>query len=320
MRDELISIIIPVYNSEKYIVECLESVLTQSYKKIEIIIVNDGSTDRSLEICKHFAQNDNRIVIINQENQGQSMARNNGANHASGNYVFFLDSDDLLQINAIQRMSEELRCDSEIVVCNYKRFSNAKQVDSLSGKNTNTVKRYSRDEYIKEILLLEKNTYAWGILINKEIVITNPFPKGRFFEDLATVPRYLLSVTNVVYIQEELVKYRVSDLSIVSHMNNTKLEDYLFAAKNMLHDIDTIESIGDEYTDVFMGYVYLQLYNYQELINDKVLINECVSFLEKKSAKILKTIKISNFACKLFLWKYLRHIYDYVLRMKKHDR
>jgi len=97
-----VSVIIPVYNTEKYIGETLNSIINQTLKEIEIIVINDGSTDNSLQIINEYARIDNRIIVYAQENQGQSIARNKGFDHASGNYIYFMDSDDFLDLNALE--------------------------------------------------------------------------------------------------------------------------------------------------------------------------------------------------------------------------
>ena len=94
-----VSVIIPVYNVEKYLRECLDSVVNQTLKDIQIILIDDGSTDSSLGICKEYAQKDNRIKIIEQKNQGAGAARNRGMSEAKGDYLYFLDSDDFLELN-----------------------------------------------------------------------------------------------------------------------------------------------------------------------------------------------------------------------------
>ena len=94
-----LSVIVPVYNTEKYLRECLDSIINQTFRDIEIICVNDGSTDKSLEILKEYALKDNRIKVITQGNKGQSVARNIGLNNASGKYITFIDSDDYLDFN-----------------------------------------------------------------------------------------------------------------------------------------------------------------------------------------------------------------------------
>jgi len=106
--DKLVSVIIPVYNTEDYLRQCLSSILNQDYKNIEIIIVNDGSTDKSIEICKEFAANDKRIIIVDSENMGAASARNRGLEKASGDYVVFMDSDDWVEPLYVKRLTREI--------------------------------------------------------------------------------------------------------------------------------------------------------------------------------------------------------------------
>lgn len=98
----IISIVIPIYNTEKYLKKCLHSVVNQSYKNIEILLINDGSTDNSHMICEKFSENDNRIIYINKENEGVSIARNIGLDNATGNWIYFLDSDDFLDLDTFK--------------------------------------------------------------------------------------------------------------------------------------------------------------------------------------------------------------------------
>ena len=102
MQKKMVSVIIPVYNVEEYLKEALESVVNQSLKDIEIIIINDGSTDKSLRIIKGYATKDKRIKIINQKNQGQSIARNSGIENAKGKYIYFMDSDDYIALETLE--------------------------------------------------------------------------------------------------------------------------------------------------------------------------------------------------------------------------
>ena len=101
-KKKKISIIIPVYNVEKYLSRCLESVINQSYKNIEIIIVNDGSTDNSFDICNKYKKKDKRVILIDQNNQGLSGARNTGLKHATGEYICFIDSDDYVEKDYVE--------------------------------------------------------------------------------------------------------------------------------------------------------------------------------------------------------------------------
>ena len=107
--EDLISIIVPVYNVEKYLEQCLESLLNQTYKNIEIIVVNDGSTDQSLDILKKYSFKDNRIKLYSQKNQGISAARNTALEHINGKYVMFVDSDDWIEINTCEIALHEMK-------------------------------------------------------------------------------------------------------------------------------------------------------------------------------------------------------------------
>lgn len=130
----LISIIIPVYNVEKYLSRCLESILSQSLKEIEIIVVNDGSTDNSLEICRYYEKKDSRIIVIDKKNEGVSVARNTGIENASGKYIGFVDPDDWIEKNMYENMYntiEKYKCC--IAFCNYSK-------DSRLGSTIKTLK------------------------------------------------------------------------------------------------------------------------------------------------------------------------------------
>ncbi|MDF2617290.1 MAG: glycosyl transferase family 2 [Sedimentibacter sp.] len=130
----LISIVIPVYNVEKYLSRCLESILSQSLKEIEIIVVNGGSTDNSLEICRYYEKKDSRIIIIDKKNEGVSVARNTGIEKASGKYIGFVDPDDWIEKNMYENMYntiEKYKCC--IAFCNYSK-------DSRLGSTIKTLK------------------------------------------------------------------------------------------------------------------------------------------------------------------------------------
>ena len=119
----LISIIIPVYNVEKYLSECIESVINQTYKNLEIILVNDGSTDSCPQICEEYAAKDNRIKVIHKKNGGLSDARNIGLKQATGALISFVDSDDLLSLDFCQRLLDALiESDADIVECDFVKF------------------------------------------------------------------------------------------------------------------------------------------------------------------------------------------------------
>src|SRR5699024_1200447 len=125
MLEMLISVIIPIYNKEEYLDECINSVVNQTYKNLEIILVNDGSTDRSEVIINKWYKKDDRIVFLNQENKGVSSARNKGISKANGEYVFFIDADDRLEDNALNLLYKySLINKSDIIMSNFIHVKN----------------------------------------------------------------------------------------------------------------------------------------------------------------------------------------------------
>ena len=121
-----ISVIVPVYNAQKYLVETIESIIRQTYKNIEVIFINDGSTDNSLQILEEYKKKYSNISIINQSNAGQSAARNTGINAATGDYIAFVDADDLLVNNYLEKMQiQAFKSDADFVICGYEKFNDA---------------------------------------------------------------------------------------------------------------------------------------------------------------------------------------------------
>ena len=117
----MISIIVPVYNVESYLKECLESIRQQTFTDFEVILVNDGSTDSSKEICERFCQQDSRFKLVTQANQGVSIARNRGVRESIGEYIMFVDSDDIIKANILDVLLSYMKADVDLVECNLVR-------------------------------------------------------------------------------------------------------------------------------------------------------------------------------------------------------
>lgn len=134
-----ISVIVPVYNVESYLCECMDSIIGQSHRNLEIICVNDGSTDNSLQILKDYQSRDGRIKIIDQKNKGVSSARNRGVEIAKGKYISFVDPDDFLEFNAYETALSKIKNDVDILIWGYKAFPNASGWWINAGKSPNTI-------------------------------------------------------------------------------------------------------------------------------------------------------------------------------------
>ena len=132
MDKDKISIVIPLYNAEKYIKKCIESILNQSYKNIELIVVNDGSTDKSAEVCSKIK--DKRLIFINQSNFGAPAARNNGLSVATGKYIMFFDSDDVLDPNYLEKQLYDINSNKSMVIHESNAITSGKQFSSTQDK------------------------------------------------------------------------------------------------------------------------------------------------------------------------------------------
>ena len=243
-----VSVCIPVYNAELYLEECLESVCLQTLKEIEIICVNDGSTDRSLQILHKFADRDSRIVIINQENSGAACARNVAIRHAKGIYIFFLDSDDYLANDALEILTNIMQNrDLQLCFYNAKAFGE-KDVEESRLKIENQIFRpirgyplvYKGEELFK--LLKDNKDYRATICmqIKREFLIKESlwFQEGIMHEDVLFAYRCLLLALRAGYVENILYFRRVRNNSLsgmsLSEKNLFSILSFFTCLKQML--------------------------------------------------------------------------------------
>lgn len=236
-----ISIIIPVFNTAKYLSACLQSVAVQSFGNFEIIIVNDGSTDESPTIIQKFMNADNRIKVVDQENKGLSEARNTGLRNATGRYVTFLDSDDAIAPNFLERMlivAKATKC--PVVCCNKYCFKDGTDISkyslrpSLFGKNAN-ISVMTSDKAIRNALYQkDKPDYsAWNKLYATQLWQGRAFPEGKFFEDMATIPGVFKDAGKVAFVNEPLYLYRLRESGILKTNYTRKKAELLDIAEQI---------------------------------------------------------------------------------------
>ncbi|WP_133966030.1 glycosyltransferase family 2 protein [Eubacterium limosum] len=217
----LISIVIPVYNAAPYLVRCLDSVVEQTIENIEIIIVNDGSTDNSLEICEMYKEKDKRVVLINKQNGGLSDARNVGINMAKGQYIGFVDSDDWIRKNMFERLYAPFLENSnvDIAVCGYalvelvdKRVYKRKQICTINKEET-------YDSNIYKIVYSKDSDRAlevpvWNKLYRKKLFDNLKFEIGKINEDNLISLELYSKVKKIIHIPGYYYYYRFNDLGI----------------------------------------------------------------------------------------------------------
>ena len=185
-----VSVIVPAYNVEKYIDECLSSIVNQTYSNLEIVLIDDGSLDKTGEKCAAWAALDKRIKFIPQENQGSSGARNTGLLNSSGDYLMFVDSDDFMNVDCIRRLVEaKEKENADISVCSFQRCRNAADPIKVARGG---MKIFGGPEYVHDIVgFLSIGAYAWGKLFDRSQFDGISFPIGRLWEDVFTIP-YIL--------------------------------------------------------------------------------------------------------------------------------
>lgn len=227
-----VSIIVPVYNVEKYLSECLESLISQTLSDIEIICVNDGSEDSSFKILEEYAQKDKRIVVINQENSGLSAARNTGMRFANGEYIGFVDSDDWIDSNFYEKLYNSAKNnDADIVVASIIRYRKCAQKYRV--KYTNE-KVYTDLQDKISACSIPKICYVWNKLYKNEIIKDKLFTPNVYFEDVIWLPKVIKCANKIVTVADTNYYYRVNNNSIVKKTSKKKQQDNYNAKKEML--------------------------------------------------------------------------------------
>ena len=230
MDNKFISIIIPVYKVEQYLGKCVDSVLNQTYKELEIILVDDGSPDHCPEICEEYAGKDSRIVVIHKQNGGLSSARNAGLDVAKGEYIFFLDSDDYIAENTIERMYQTIISEkADIAICDFVKVDeNGEIIKELSPIKNECLNK----EQLLMKLVNPTNWYyvvAWNKLYKKTLFSAIRFPVGKINEDEFTVHQIFYECNKAVTIAEKLYFYLRRKSSITTNSFSVKNLDGISA-------------------------------------------------------------------------------------------
>ena len=217
--NELISIIVPVYNVEQYLEKCVCSIINQTYKNLEIILVDDGATDSSGNMCDELAKSDNRIKVYHKENGGLSDARNYGVERATGEYIGFVDSDDYIDSEMYEKLYEAIKKeDVDVAECNF-RFIYSNRITNYTDDKYYLV--LNKDEYTKEYVTMNRIFgAAWTKLIKSSLAKEIKFPKGKLFEDGFYSLELMKKARNFVIFDSPYYNYVMRENSITNSKFN----------------------------------------------------------------------------------------------------
>lgn len=248
MFQDLISVIVPVYNVAKYLDACIVSIQKQTYTHLEIILIDDGSTDESGSICDRYALEDKRIRVIHQKNAGLSAARNKGISICQGEYISFIDSDDFIDKGFIETMYKvvtESGCDLACMEAARFYDGDEEKVYSYWDRIENQKEDYTvyYSEQMLNIAFYQKLsvTGAQLKLYRKKLFQHILFPVGRYYEDLATTYLFILCANRVAALHYRLYAYRVRKNGIMASTFNDKCLDCIWVGQKLVHDVEAME-------------------------------------------------------------------------------
>lgn len=278
-NNPLISIIVPVYNVQDYVDKCIHSLVSQKYQNIEIILVDDGSTDNSPTICQHYDNQYPNVIYHRQKNGGLSFARNTGISLSHGKFIMFVDSDDYVDSNFCSNaIQSQIQYDSDIVIFGYYRESETISTCLTLGNKTRQLSMY---EAFSDLI---KDSYAWNKLYRRELFDEIKYPVGKTYEDGYTTYRLYNQAKAISYVAKATYHYVETGQSIVSSKSASNIQDQYGAVVSLFTYLD------DKYPEVATKYRY-------ELVISSIRFVTYVpsnfdSTLYKRAYQVLKTSKI----------------------------
>ncbi len=306
MNNGKISVIIPVFRTEEYLEKCIRSVISQTYDRLEIILVDDGSDDNCPDICDRYAEKDGRIVVIHKENGGLSSARNAGLSAATGDYIAFVDSDDYLDGKIYETLVFAME-DSDISICGYYSVK-GESVKKQVGFSEKTV--LSKNEALKELFRDEKiKNHVWNKLFKKELFDNICFPDGRTFEDILTTYKLFENAKKITYVPYAGYYYADRATAISKQKNSETCFSRYWAHYLRYEDIS---KRIPEYDEILLRQLFIQARAYMLSLSDeksehtmlvtgfflknreKLASSEELGFFEKKQAVAISERNISK--------------------------
>lgn len=285
-----ITIIIPIYNVEKYLNKCIDSVVNQTYKNLEILLVDDGSTDASHAICDEWQIKDTRVKAIHKNNGGVSSARNIGLAAATGDYIVFIDSDDWVVDNFVETLYKSIiKNDADIAICEYLEINEDNKNISSQFNRVRLVDKTTTGKDLLKDLVFEKfcSVVVWNKIYKKSIFSNLRFKEGRFHEDEFIIHHILLKSKVVNCFSNPLYYYLIRSNSFMGEGFTVKRLDYL----------DALEDRANVAKEIYGDELYMKCLVW--------LINTCVSYFKK----IKKSNQLNKEEIK-FIFEKIRNYFD----------
>lgn len=281
---KLVSIVVPIYKVENYLKKCVDSIINQTYKSLEIILVDDGSPDNCGVICDEYKKMDKRIKVIHKKNGGLSDARNRGLDVATGEYICFVDSDDFVSELYIEKLLKKaLKEKADIVACNFQYID---ELGKIWVRKEKEDKVYFSKEAIKDIFTTTQDTEVMmcNKIYKKNLFVDNniKFPVGKLHEDNFTTYKLYDKANKIILINDKLYYYLQRNNSIMSTFNKRRL-DILLA-------LEEIKEYFKDRPDFFDVIVCNELLVYLSLLNNMIVTN----YDENEKLEIINKIKLSK--------------------------
>ncbi|MGN1337401.1 MAG: glycosyltransferase family 2 protein [Candidatus Coprovivens sp.] len=292
--NKLISVIVPVYNVEKYLKKCIDSILEQEYTNLEIILVDDGSTDNSGNICDEYKKIDSRIKVIHKKNGGLSDARNKGINISTGDYLSFVDSDDFIDRKLYQDFIDNCHEDIDIYI-----FGILKVYDGVpfNYNKKGKISILNNIESMSKILNYELNNFACDKIYKRELFKSVEFPVNRSFEDIGTIYKLILNSNKIMVNSSEYYGYYQRSSSITGNMSEKSIIDRIELENNrysyIYHNFDELKDdlINDRLYQIYRYHIDTCKYTKNRTLYDsELLMNEYLFY--KSNYKYLKNKSI----------------------------
>lgn len=281
--NDLISVIIPVYNVEKYLEKCIKSVINQTYTNLEIILVDDGSTDNSGNFCDIYAKKDSRIVVLHKQNGGLSDARNNGIEIATGQFITFVDGDDYVDHMIISQLYESIKkYDCEIATCRYRCIWENTEEQNISIEPETISLPLDAETALKNMLYQKYTTNsAWCKLYDLKLFSNIRYPVGHNYEDLGTTYKLFAKSDRVVLNNFVGYFYLQRDKSIMRSKFDAKRIDGLMFAKKQLEFIDNHypRIINSAQNRLFIESIYILVAMQNSSTSIKNIEDECFAII-----------------------------------------